>query len=505
MRRTVLLLLLGLNLGIWAAPAPADEPDDPARRSVVRIISSIRTPDPYHPWSRSSPSEATGSGVVIAGNRILTNAHVVNFAGQVLVQFDRSGDKHTAVPVAVAPGIDLAVLRLEDEAAFAGHPALPVGAKLPAPQQTVLVYGYPEGGVDLSITRGIVSRIEFTQYYLFINGLRVQVDAAINPGNSGGPAVVDGRLVGIVFSKLDRADNIGYIIPMEEINLFLADVADGRYDGKPVLPISTQDLENPALRASLNLDRKTTGVLVRKVDRPDPGFPIRVDDVLTRLGDSPIDNTGMVRVEGDRHLKFRYLVQHLCREGKLPVTVVRAGRSMDLSVPVDSDQRWLVRRYYEGPVPYFVFGPLVFAEASDKYASEWIGNVSGSDDLLGVAGSGPLFWRAFDRAAEPGERMVIVASPMFSNKLGKGYRDPYGEVVHEVDGVRVRNLPHLVELLRDGKGEFVSFSFQGHWHDKVVFNRKEAIAATEEILSDNGIRQQCSPDLLKIWDLSRSR
>ncbi len=63
-------------------------------------------------------------------------------------------------------------------------------------------------------------------------GLRIQVDAAINPGNSGGPAVVDGRMIGLVFSRLQQADNIGYLIPMEEIELFLEDIRDGRYRGQ---------------------------------------------------------------------------------------------------------------------------------------------------------------------------------------------------------------------------------------------------------------------------------
>ena len=40
-------------------------------------------------------------------------------------------------------------------------------------------------------------------------------------------------MIGIVFSKLDKSDNIGYIIPMEEIAIFLKDIEDGHYDGKP--------------------------------------------------------------------------------------------------------------------------------------------------------------------------------------------------------------------------------------------------------------------------------
>ena len=84
-----------------------------------------------------------------------------------------------------------------------------------------MAYGYPEGGTGLSITKGIVSRIEFARYNFPVSGLRIQIDAAINPGNSGGPAVVGDKMIGLVFSQYGNAENIGYIIPCEEINLFL--------------------------------------------------------------------------------------------------------------------------------------------------------------------------------------------------------------------------------------------------------------------------------------------
>ena len=102
--------------------------------------------------------------------------------------------------------------------------------------------GYPLGGDNISVTRGVVSRIDVSHEAL----LRVQIDAAINPGNSGGPVFDEaGRVVGVATSHLkarandkkrerslspsperalaDRpptaplqhASNIGYIIPVE--------------------------------------------------------------------------------------------------------------------------------------------------------------------------------------------------------------------------------------------------------------------------------------------------
>ena len=66
----------------------------------------------------------------------------------------------------------------------------------------VLAYGFPTGGTSLSITKGIVSRIEFIGYNFPVSGLRIQIDAAINPGNSGGPAIAGDKMIGLAFSRL---------------------------------------------------------------------------------------------------------------------------------------------------------------------------------------------------------------------------------------------------------------------------------------------------------------
>src|ERR1017187_1538550 len=222
--------------------------------SVVKIFSTMRYPDPYRPWTKQSPNEATGTGVVIKGKRILTNAHVVGYASQIQILANQAGDKVSAQVEFIAPGIDLAVLKLDDESFFDAHRPLAQTTNLPAIKDAVMAYGYPEGGNSLSITKGIVSRIEFAGYNYSVGGLRIQIDAAINPGNSGGPAVAGDKMIGLAFSRLDNANNIGYIIPSEEINLFLQDIADGHYDGKPAMYDDLQTLENSALRPFLKID-----------------------------------------------------------------------------------------------------------------------------------------------------------------------------------------------------------------------------------------------------------
>jgi S1-C subfamily serine protease len=69
-----------------AAAAAASTIPSNVANAVVKVFSTMRHPDPYRPWTKQAPTEATASGVVIKGKRILTNAHAVLYASQVQVQ-----------------------------------------------------------------------------------------------------------------------------------------------------------------------------------------------------------------------------------------------------------------------------------------------------------------------------------------------------------------------------------------------------------------------------------
>jgi hypothetical protein len=74
-----------------------------------------------------------------------------------------------------------------------------------------------------------------------------------------------------------------------------------------------------------------------------------------------------------------------------------------------------------------------------------------------------------------------------------------GRVVSAVNRVPIRNLRHLVQVLRDCHDPFIAVEFAGYQGEDLVFARAEILAATEDILTDNGIRNQGSPDTLEVW------
>jgi S1-C subfamily serine protease len=481
-----------------AARAKENVPAPSIENSVVKVFSTMRYPDSFKPWTKQAPTEATASGVVIEGRRILTNAHVVLYASQVQIQANAAGDKVSATVVAVAPGIDLAVLQLEDPTFFDTHPPLARASKLPRIKDAVLAYGFPTGGASLSITKGIVSRIEFVAYNFPVSGLRIQIDAAINPGNSGGPAVAGDKMIGLAFSKLGGdTQNIAYIIPNEEVDLFLKGVVDGRYDGKPAMYDDLQTLENPALRKYLKLDKAVEGMIVHRPSSTDASYPLREWDVVTHIGDAPIDNQGMIKLDDDLRVSFRYLIQRLANNGRVPLTVVRAGKAMQIQLPVPTAHPTLISDLHGGYPSYFIYGPLVFSRATFQMMAGLEGN-SGTLRLLGYLKS-PLLTRALDSPDADQEDLAVVSSPFFPNKLANGYSNPEASVVSSINGTHVRSLAHLVALLRDLKDPFVTFEFDQRGGEALVFSRQEMLAATDDILTDNGVRSQGSPDMMAVW------
>lgn len=493
-------MFLRLVIFCFCAIFPAQlRAQDAIRDLVVKIHASQQGPDLLRPWTKSSPRQVKGSGVVIDGKRILTNAHVVKYASQIYVQPNQSATHIPARIDAIAPGIDLAILKLDDESFFDNRGSLSFAEELPRVKDTINVYGYPTGGTELSVTQGIVSRIEYTDYYYQTTGLRIQVDAALNFGNSGGPAVSDGKLVGLVFSLIQNAQNIGYLIPVEEIQLFLKDVADGVYDGKPQLSDLVQTVENDALRQRLGLPKGINGVMVAQPYQDSPGYPLQEWDVITKIGDMPIDADGKVSIRYDLRLSSSYLVQKFAKNGLLPLTIYRDGRLIQVSLPVRYQRDLVIPFLMDKNPRYFIFGPFVFSQTTQDYL-ERLGNQP--PPSLGRSPS-PLVTRRFDKPTFENEELVVVASPLFPHRITRGYDDPNRSVLSEVNGVPVKNLRQLVEILRDSHDEQISFKFASSGvltHETMVFNRGDLMEATGKILEENGIRYPYSPDLRALWE-----
>jgi hypothetical protein len=209
----------------------------------------------------------------------------------------------------------------------------------------------------------------------------------------------------------------------------------------------------------------------------------------------------MIDLGYDLRVRFEYEIQHLATQGTVPLTIVRAGKERQVKLPVSADYPRLIPGLNGAYPSYFIYGPLVFSAATEDYLGGLLRTKYATSILTRLTASGnPLATRVSDQPAFPGEGLVVISSPFFPDKLAQGYSSPRAEVVKSVNGIPVKNLSHLVELLRDAKDEFITIACDSRFGETMVFPRAQMLAATDEILTDNGVRSQGSPDTLAIWN-----
>jgi S1-C subfamily serine protease len=162
-----------------------------------------------------SSSEGWGSGFLITSTGVVvTNAHVVGNNTEVTAKNIQQQQFNGKV-VYRDPGLDLALVKLDIE----GTPSLPLSSLASAKVgQSVIAIGNPGGGLQNTVTRGIVSAVG--QYPDLGPGTWIQTDASINPGNSGGPLLnAHGEVIGMNTVKVvkEGVQGLGFALSAQDI------------------------------------------------------------------------------------------------------------------------------------------------------------------------------------------------------------------------------------------------------------------------------------------------
>ena len=532
--------------------------DEHLLQSVVKVFTVHSSPNYFQPWQNKPQRETSGSGVVVTapvpgGVGILTNAHVV--ADQTFVQVRRHGSsvKHRARVHAVGHACDLAVLAVDDrsfwaEGADTPHPPTPLSlGDVPHLQDQVTVVGFPQGGDNLSITSGVVSRIELTNYaHGAAQLLAIQLDAAINPGNSGGPALgSDGSVVGLAFQNLANADNIGYVIPTPIIRRFLEDVEDDwktaathmprprtrpgqtsapveeeaeekaiHHAGFCSLGIKCQPTDNPAMREYLGMGGDETGVLLTEVLELGPAAGrLYKDDVLMEVDGNKVANDGTVSFRGWERVAFDYIIslkrpgetvemKIRRRNGLEGATETEAGDESDedgtspglhhseaisVSFPVNPRAPLVPVHQYDRLPSYYVYAGLVFSPLTQPHLQEF------GDDWFNAAPR-KLVDRALNDHPTSAGQEVVILSQVLADEVNAGYQGMHDLEVRAVNGKCVSSLRELKGEIEKAP-EFLRLDFV---NDRVlVISREEAERAHGRIMAKHRVPSRMSQDLLE--------
>lgn len=459
--------------------------------SVVKIFVTANPTDYYRPWQSLGIRGASGSGSIIKGNKILTNAHVI--ADQTFIQVRKDADpkKYTAKVLAMGHDCDLAILTVDDPQFFEGTSPLEFGG-LPKLQDAVSVLGYPEGGDMLSITEGVVSRVEVTAYSQSNRKLlTVQIDAAINPGNSGGPVVQDGKFVGVAMQVYQAGQNIGYMIPVPIIEHFLNDLDDGKYDGFPVLGIDFNNTENTTLRNFYKIKNENGGILVTRVLPFSPAVDrLKEGDVVLEISGVPIGEDGTFAFRGKERLIMSHLITEKQIGEEIPLKVMREGKIKNISVTLKPFATLVpYPRYYKKP-PYFIYGGMVFTVLTSDLLRSW-GNEwwekAPLDFNYYLLGSG--------RLNRQGRNDLVVILDVLSDDINAGYHEYGDDIIETVNGKKFNSFKEFVLLINEIKRKVKFTVIETEHKVQVILDNEKIDVVDQEIIKRNSIPSQFSNDV----------
>ena len=461
------------------------------KEAIVKIYTVCNRYNYYEPWQMRGQRRGTGSGCIINGNRILTNAHVI--ADQTFIQVKRAGQskKYTAEVEIVAHECDLAILKVKDDSFFTGVKPLQIG-KLAEVRDKVAVYGFPVGGDELCITEGVVSRIEHQAYtHSKAHLLTCQIDATINPGNSGGPVVKNNKIVGIAF-QAGAGENIGYMVSVPVINHFLQDIKNNKYDGIPDIGISCQKMENSALRKKYNMNSKQTGLLINKIY---PGSSaegrLKSEDIILAVDNKNVENDGTIEFRENERTFFIYVIQNKYINDTVNFNILRESKIINVKIKLTTPVnfwRLVPHQQYDIAPTYYILGGLVFEPLTLDFLNEWGGdwNNDALKNLINYYYSGEILSE---------RKEIVILVQVLADEINTGYHNWKYNVISYVNGQKVSIISDLVTAIEKHKGKYHTIVDERGY--KIVLDKNEVDKNNQRILKKYKINFDRSEDLKK--------
>ncbi|KKT01447.1 MAG: Peptidase Do [candidate division TM6 bacterium GW2011_GWF2_43_17] len=354
---------------------------DGLRNAVVQVLAFCLEFNWLEPYKTPGQGMGAGSGFFIdQEGHLITNAHVVNQSVAVFIQIPAFGKRRFDVIVeGVAPERDLAVLRVVAEDLEIIKEGL--GGMLPIATlgnsdnvkraSEILTLGFPLGQESLKSTLGVVSGRQNMD-----GSSMIQIDAPINPGNSGGPAInIHGEVVGVNTSGIMNAQNVGYIIPSNEVKLFL--------DQLPLAPLGSERgirfLRKPFLGIIYN---ETNDIVADYLTNPRPAglyvadvykggmlerAGIQKGDMVYQINGHQVDSFGEMQVSwSEDKISLLDYISRLKIGDTLHLVFYRSGERKEITLTFEFTQYPAVRTRYPGyeSIDHEVIGGCVFMDLS---------------------------------------------------------------------------------------------------------------------------------------------
>ena len=349
------------------------------KNTVIQVFVQVAKFNWLQPYATPSQGEGAGTAFFVDDQGyLITNAHVISQAQSVAVQIPEFGKERLGVDIiGVCFDRDIALLRLRHSGrirmreALGKIPHLKLGDSNQVNRSDeIMTLGFPLGQQSLKSTVGVVSgreSLDFRQY--------IQIDAAINPGNSGGPSLdYNGEVVGINTASIPGAQNVGYIIPINELKIILDDLYKKEHENdkilrKPYLGI----LYNASTLALSNyLGNPPGGVYISEVYKGSilDKAGVKKGDVLYEINGRKLDLFGQISVPWlEDKISVEDYIFYLRYGQQITLKVYRQGEPLEVKLNFEHSDLPPVRMMYPDfeEIEYEVVGGMVVMELRSNH------------------------------------------------------------------------------------------------------------------------------------------
>lgn len=344
---SVIFLSLLVVVSFPAAAASVEEVFQSVQTSVVTLYTTMDT-GLRDAAGVAQTESSVGSGVLLEGGRILTAAHVVHSADEIVVDYVDGTRGSASVIGSVVQG-DVALLRLDSPPPAGIRPATLGNSDEVRVGSQCFVVGAPKGHSH-TLTVGYISarRVRDHPYIDLLDTEHFQTDASINPGNSGGPMFdMQGRVIGVVsyiISRTRESAGLGFAVTSNTARRHLL-------ERSPVWSGMTEVFLTGALASAFQIPEGRSGFLLQRVAKGSPAarlglvggsIPASIGGVDVLLGgDILLEAFGYALDSIEKGLQIINAMQEIKAGTLVTVLVLRNGQIVKLEARADQLAPWL--------------------------------------------------------------------------------------------------------------------------------------------------------------------
>jgi len=419
-----------------------------ARNCVVQVFVDIAEIDMFMPFKTPNQYGARGSGFFINDRGdLITNAHVVDQASEIengdagiWIQIPALGKRFIQVSIiGVCPDRDIALLKIDPKEmpfikeALSEIPYLKLGNSDNAYRtEEVLALGYPLGQESLKSTTGVISGRE--QDF-------IQMSAPINPGSSGGPLLnLKGEVIGINSAGVSEAQNVGYIIPINDLKLILPDLYKVKLLRKPFLGILSLNATDSLTDYLGNPQPGGCYVVEVVKDSPLARAGVESGDMIYEVNGNRLDIYGEMTVNwSEDKVSIIDFISRLAIGDEINLVIYRKGVRKEVTAKIDHTNVLPVRKVYPGfeDIDCEVFAGMVVMQLTLNHVK-----------LLG--NHAPALMR-FAESRYQTEPVLIVTHIFANSELHRSRTILPGVTLNEINGISVKTLQDFRDAIKHGR------------------------------------------------------